>query len=105
MRPACAMDIILTHHAAQRMAQRLPKQSDLDLILKYGVQGDNGLVMTNESVEQADQELIQARRNAEKVRRLKGVAVPLGDNGCAITLQRLNRRKAKRVFSRRRYQD
>jgi hypothetical protein len=98
------MDITLTRHAAQRVAQRLSKQTDFDLILRYAAQGDHDMVVTNDSVFEAELDAIAARRNADRLRRMKGLHIPLGSDGSVITLERLNRGKAKRLLSGRRFQ-
>lgn len=91
--------IRLTCHARERAAQRLSRQADLDLFLKYAGQGYHGLVMTRESVDRANRDAIEARKLADRARRLLGVHLPTGDDGSAITLERLNRRKSKRLLS------
>ena len=79
------MDLTLTNDAELRAAQRLTMQSDFDLLLRYADQGGHDMVVKNKSVMQAELDAIEARPNADRLRRMKGVHIALGSKGEAIT--------------------
>ena len=87
----------MSNHALERAAQRLCRPADLDLALQYGDCGIHGVLVTHESVMRAEREVIEARCRMERLQRLKGLYVPLGDDGTAITVQRTTQRKWKRI--------
>jgi hypothetical protein len=85
-------------HAKERAAQRLCYASDLDLALTYGDYRTGGILVTKKVVLRAEREATEARRRAQRLRRLLDMYAPIGEDGTIITVQRVTHRKRKRIM-------
>jgi hypothetical protein len=87
----------MTHHAEVRSQQRAIRDSDIELVLRYGSSTGNAIVMTDADCRR---EIEQRKREIMRLERLRGVKA-IVENGALVTLYREN--GGQRTKKRRRH--
>jgi hypothetical protein len=91
MRTQTTENIALSGHCQVRLQQRGLKTRDMDLMMEFAEEVDDGYIMTNKARVNAIAEL---RRKLQRVERLGGVAF-ITNNGVAITTYRADRHRVR----------
>ena len=82
-------------HARQRLGQRGFKQVDEDLFKAFGEQVEDGYLMTNQAIQDAQLSLKAA---LQRLDHLKGATLIEAD-GAVVTVYRADRKRVKRLQS------
>lgn len=98
MKPELADSVILTHHARARLRQRGMKESDLEIVLRYGTNVREGVVLTDRDVSKAIRE---RRREIQRLEHLRGRTVII-EEGVVVTAYTAKDRDLKRKLRNRR---
>ncbi len=87
----------LTAHAQMRMQQRAVRDLDLALILKFGTEFDDGLILRDKDVAEATSSMREEIRRLEK---LRGKAVIL-EGDTVLTTYVPSKRRLKKFLRKR----
>lgn len=90
-------DLSLTAHAVARMAQRAILPSDLDIILAFGSEVEDGILVREKDVECAERAL---RNLLKRVQKVKGKRLVMVD-GCLVTAYHASDREQHRLMRSR----
>lgn len=93
----------ITKHASLRLAQRAISISDVDMIMGFGTEVDDGYIFLNQNCDALESELKAA---LQRVRKLRGKRIVVG-NGQVITAYRATAATTRKLlrFSEKRQQD
>lgn len=87
-------DLSLTTHAVTRMAQRAILPSDLEIILAFGSEVEDGILVRKKDVESAERAL---RNLLTRVQKIKGKRLVMVD-GCLVTAYHASDREQLRLM-------
>ena len=84
-----------TKHGLRRMQQRGYRNGDIELVMEYGTDVDDGYMLTKQDVHQTVEGL---KRRIRKLEGLKGTYVVLGESDELITTYRPDRSRTSRLL-------
>lgn len=94
------MTYVMTTHALTRQQQRGYRDLDVNLVLTYGTEAEEGIFLRRKDCERAAAEIMaEAREAADRVKRMAGTFVPM-DGGTILSIYPAGTRKAKKVLKR-----
>lgn len=93
-------EIHLTSHAMQRLRQRGFFNQDVQLVMRFGTEIPDGIMLRDKDVQTVVQDL---KRLIERLHRLSGVCV-IAEGATVVTCYRPDRRRERR-FLERHYRD
>jgi activator of HSP90 ATPase len=83
-------------HAIERLAQRSFLANDVELIVQFGTDVDDGIMVRSKDVQEVER-LLSAFR--DRIRRLEGKRLVISE-GSLVTAYRPGQKKAKRLLMR-----
>lgn len=86
-------DLALTNHAITRMAQRAILPSDLDIILTFGSEVDDGILVRHKDVENVERAI---RELLKRIQKMKGKRIVVSE-GQIITAYHASGRRLNRL--------
>lgn len=92
------MNLHLTQHSIERLAQRGFQSTDAELIMAIGSEVEDGYFVSAKDCQAIEREV---KRFLERLRRLGGKRLVVSD-GCLITGYRATKREEKRLLRARR---
>ena len=92
----------MTKHGQMRVQQRGYRNADMELVMQYGTdlsrkRGKYGYMLTNQDVQQSVESF---KRKIQKLERLKGTYMVVGERNELITTFRPNKKQSKRLLRR-----
>ena len=84
----------ITAHARKRMQQRSVRDIDLDLIMEFGIEFPDGLIVKDQDIEE---EICRKKSEIHHLERLRGKAVIVKD-GKLLTTYRPSRKQRKKFL-------
>ena len=89
--------LALSQHGCVRLAQRGIHLSDVDLILQFGTEVDDGFIVREKDCQEVERAL---KNILTRVRRIRGKRVVVAD-GCLVTAFHARRSEERRVLRER----